>query len=64
MKYLLDTNICIGIIRKKPKKVLDHLTHLRVGDVGISTITVAELQFGVSKSQNPEKNRDDVQHIF
>jgi tRNA(fMet)-specific endonuclease VapC len=56
MKYLLDTNICVEIIRKKPKKLLERLTRLQVGDVGISTITVAELQFGISKSLNPEKN--------
>lgn len=56
MKYLLDTNICIELIRKKSDKLVKQLTDLRVGDVGVSTITVAELQFGALKSRDPEQN--------
>lgn len=56
MKYLLDTNICIKLIRKQPTIVIRHLTALHVGDAGISTITAAELQYGVAKSSHPEQN--------
>lgn len=57
MRYLLDTNICIYIIKQKPQKVLDKFQTLSISDVGISSITVAELEYGVAKSQQQEKNR-------
>ena len=49
MRYLLDTNICIRIIRQKPAGLLSRLTALPVGDVGLSAITVAALHIGVQK---------------
>ena len=57
MKYLLDTNICIYLIKQKPPKVLKHFKSQNVGNLGISSITLAELQYGVFKSQHIEKNR-------
>lgn len=57
MKFMLDTNICIYIIRQKPAKTLNHFNAYKVGDIGISAITLAELQYGVSKSQHPKKNQ-------
>ncbi len=57
MRYLLDTNICIYLIKQKPQKVLDKFQTLSISDVGISSITVAELEYGVVKSQQQEKNR-------
>jgi tRNA(fMet)-specific endonuclease VapC len=57
MRYLLDTNICIYLIKQKPQKVLDKFRSLAISDVGISSITVAELEYGVAKSQQQEKNR-------
>lgn len=56
MEYLLDTNICIYIIKKKPAQVFDKFLTLSIGSVGISSITLAELQYGISKSTNPGKN--------
>ena len=56
MKYLLDTNICIAVIRQRPVEAINKLTSQRPGDVGISTITVAELVHGVQKSSHPEQN--------
>lgn len=56
MRYMLDTNICIYLINKRPAKVLDHFRRLDVGDVGISSVTVAELAHGVAKSGS-ERNR-------
>jgi tRNA(fMet)-specific endonuclease VapC len=58
MEYLLDTNICIYIIKKKPIPVFERFKHLSVGSIGISTITLAELQFGITKSSNPSKNQE------
>lgn len=56
MKYMLDTNICIYLIKKKPRKTLDIFNTLDVGDVCISSITLAELQYGIYKSRFPEQN--------
>ena len=58
MKYMLDTNICIYLIKKKPEKVLRHFKAHAIGDIGISSITLAELRYGVDKSQQVQKNRD------
>lgn len=55
---MLDTNLCIDIIRRRPPEVLERLQAHPVGDVGISVITLAELEFGVSKSRDPRRNRD------
>mgnify|MGYP001800797002 CR=1 FL=1 len=57
MKYLLDTNICIYIIKRKPPEVINRFRSFEVGDIGVSTITVAELTHGTQKSQQPEKNQ-------
>lgn len=57
MRYLLDTNTCIYIIKRSPEQVINRFKRLRVGDVGISAITVCELQFGVANSLQPERNR-------
>lgn len=56
MPYLLDSNICIYIIKKKPLSVLNKFNSLRPGEIGLSMITVAELEFGARKSANVEKN--------
>lgn len=56
MKYMLDTNICIYIIKKKPESILNKL-HSNMNDgIAISTITLAELMYGVQASSFPEKN--------
>jgi tRNA(fMet)-specific endonuclease VapC len=48
--FLLDTNICIYIINRRPPEVFDHFVGRRIGEVAISSITGAELSFGVAKS--------------
>ena len=57
MKYMLDTNICIYAIRKKPKIVIANIMAHDPDDICISSITYAELMHGVEKSQAVEKNR-------
>ena len=56
MRYLLDTDICIYIIKKRPKVVFEKFKACSIGDIGISSITYAELFFGVFKSFKIEKN--------
>ncbi|MGF1673777.1 MAG: type II toxin-antitoxin system VapC family toxin [Rivularia sp. (in: cyanobacteria)] len=57
MKFLLDTNTCIYIIKNKPPQVLHKFQTFNISDIGISSITVAELEYGVYKSQRQEKNK-------
>ncbi|MFB2977775.1 type II toxin-antitoxin system VapC family toxin [Microseira sp. BLCC-F43] len=57
MRFLLDTNICIYIIKQKPAKVLAKFQTLNLSDIGVSSITVAELEYGAYKSQRSEQNR-------
>ena len=54
--WLLDTNICIYLIKKQPQRVLDRLRGIDIDTVSVSSITVAELQYGVAKSARPEQN--------
>jgi len=55
--YLLDTNICIYIINNRPKQVVDHIKKLKVHQIKLSAISLAELEYGVSKSKSRDKNR-------
>jgi len=57
MKYMLDTNICIYLIKQKAPIVVKHFKSRVVGDIGISSVTLAELRCGVAKSLHIEKNR-------
>ena len=57
MKWLLDTNVCIAVIRRRPESALRRLRGKQVGQVGLSTITLAELEFGAAKSQQPARAR-------
>jgi tRNA(fMet)-specific endonuclease VapC len=57
MKVMLDTNICIAIIKRRPPQVLRRFSAYKVGEIGISWVTLAELEFGVAKSQYQEKNQ-------
>lgn len=54
--YLLDTNILIDILRHSDSPAIKHLVRLSPNKVAISTITLAELEYGVHKSSNPARN--------
>lgn len=57
MRYLLDTDTCIYLIKKKPERALTRLQSLEIADVGISSITLSELEYGVSKNSRPTQNK-------
>ncbi len=63
MRYLLDTNICIYITRRKPQAVLARLERLRAGDVGMSVVTYLELVYGACKSQRVEANLSVIERL-
>jgi tRNA(fMet)-specific endonuclease VapC len=57
VNYLLDTNICIYLINKRPKSVLEKFYSFDIDQIGISSITISELEYGAFKSNFPEKTR-------
>ena len=56
MIYMLDTDICIYIIKRKPPNVLKHLESIEPGQLSMSAITFAELMNGAKKSQRVKAN--------
>ena len=64
MRYMLDTNICIYIIKNKPKKVIIELKRHKPSEICVSAITYAELTYGVEKSMAVEKNRLALALLF
>jgi tRNA(fMet)-specific endonuclease VapC len=53
---MLDTNVCVELIRGRAPGVFDRLRRHRVDEVAMSSITLAELQYGVAKSARPGGN--------
>ena len=56
MTYMLDTNICIYVMKKKPENVLRRFREAMDGGICISSITLAELEYGMKHSSDPVKN--------
>ncbi|MGB5180333.1 MAG: type II toxin-antitoxin system VapC family toxin [Gammaproteobacteria bacterium] len=65
--YMLDTDTCSYIIRERPIGVLEHFRKLAMEQICISTVTYAELLYGVERSSSKRINRpiidDFVQHL-
>lgn len=61
--WMLDTNICIYIIKRKPPAVHERLAKLPVDQIAVSSITLGELRHGVEKSSARERN-ERVLHQF
>ncbi|MBI4840111.1 MAG: type II toxin-antitoxin system VapC family toxin [candidate division NC10 bacterium] len=64
MKIMLDTNICMYLIKQRPQSLLDRFRSFPLGDIGISVITLAELQYGASKSSRPKQNREALEQFL
>ena len=60
MLYMLDTNVCIGIIKDNPSQLRKKLLQLDVNDVTISQIVLYELEFGICGSQQQKRNRQNL----
>ncbi|MBO4334428.1 MAG: type II toxin-antitoxin system VapC family toxin [Desulfovibrio sp.] len=56
MSVLLDTNICIYLMKHNPPGVQKRFSQYQAGDIGISSVSVAELEYGVKQSAVPERN--------
>ena len=64
MKYMLDTNICIYLIRKRSVKLADKLHSIEVGEIGISVVTLCEFEYGVENSSSPDQNKLALQQFL
>lgn len=56
MRYLLDTNICIYVMNRRPASVQARLAEVSLGDVAISSVTAYELRYGVLRSVRQKEN--------
>jgi tRNA(fMet)-specific endonuclease VapC len=61
---MLDTNICIYLIKQQPREVIDKFQGIAPGEIGISTISVAEMMYGVAKSQHQDKNKSALESFL
>ena len=64
MKYLLDTNICIYLMKNLPESVRERFSRCYVGDIVISAITLAELEYGVEVSPNKPRNAQALTELL
>lgn len=64
MRYLLDTNICIYLIKRRPESVLQRFTAEKRGDIAISSVTVYELAYGADKSDEKERSHIALAHFL
>ncbi|MDK4732310.1 PIN domain-containing protein [Rhizobium sp. CNPSo 3490] len=62
--YMLDTNMCIYLMREQPQQVAQRFAQCRVGDVVMSAITFAELEYGVSALKDAEKERSNLEYLI
>jgi len=56
IRYMLDTNICIHLIKFRPSSILKRLSSVSIDEVAISSIVYAELCYGVAFSQKKKEN--------
>lgn len=61
MRWMLDTDTCIALIRHRHEKALRRLQSKSVGQVGISSITLSELAYGIARSSKPRENRQALE---
>ncbi len=63
MIYMLDTDICIYTIKRKPSSVVNRLEQLKPGELAMSAITFAELVNGAKKSKYVEANMERLNDL-
>ncbi|OMG69758.1 type II toxin-antitoxin system VapC family toxin [Burkholderia ubonensis] len=59
-RYMLDTNMCIYLMKNQPEQVAKRFARYYVGDVVMSAITYAELEYGVAVCANPDRERRNL----
>lgn len=64
MRFMLDTDACIALIKRRPAKMLERISSLEPGEAGISAVTLAELRYGVAKSTEVERNERALEEFL
>lgn len=63
-RFMLDTNMCIYLIKNQPEIVSRRFAQCYVGDVVMSAITYAELEYGVAAAVNPGHERNNLANLI
>ena len=63
LRYLLDTTICIYVIKQRPASLLERFNE-NAAQMGISAITLAELLHGAEKSSQPQRTLSVVEDLY
>lgn len=63
-EVMLDTNICIYIMKNRPEHIKEKLKTFNLGDVYLSSVVVSELYYGVYKSVQIERNLVALEHFL
>ena len=64
MRYMLDTDICVTLIRQKSPELRDKIKSFKPETLGISVITLAELQYGVQKGQRQKLEQEALMKVL
>lgn len=64
IRYLLDTNVLIDILRNKRKDIIQKVMEIGIDHCVVSDISVYELYCGVAASAHPQKNRETLERVF
>ena len=63
-RFMLDTNMCIYLMKNQPEEVARRFAQCYVGDVVMSAITYAELEYGVAAAANPEREHLNLANLI
>ena len=64
MTYLLDTNVCVLLLRQPNSQLWERLSHLPQNEVALCSVVEFELRHGAEKSQQPHRNHQLVTKLF
>jgi tRNA(fMet)-specific endonuclease VapC len=62
--FLIDSSTCISILRRRLPRALQRLREGPIDNLGISSISAAELYYGAAKSNDPEHEIRNVQNLM
>lgn len=63
-RYMLDTNMCIYLMKNQPEQVARRFAACQIGDVLMSAITYAELQYGVATANDQQRESGNLQGLI
>ncbi len=64
MTHLLDTCVCVSLLRRNSAPLRRRIEAFEVGDLGVSAVTATELRYGADKSLDPPKNHGKLEQLF